>query len=947
MDKIKISSLLFIAVILQIININLSLPFLGQSLSFLNSPLVNSIIKKKNISLLYDNYTVIDPIDPKEKNESESLRGRFVRILVKELEYINITEENAKIGGKCLELINRTLFGYKEDGNISYLTSSYFMIKLFDDSSKNRNFLGSYDQCMQKKYKFDSLNINKENSNTTFVVLTIDKTKIVSKEKKDKDSSFIKEYEYGPENETDIEFNYYLIGLCFPQGYSNGPYCTDDEYKNLAIYINGKLDNFLKIEGAEIESFSLRREPDDIEKTSIFLEIIYLIPFFLFFIQAIFVVFRRPIKNIIIHFYLKNKENKENIEEKENEYSIDESIDDEDDDDRPSYLIDKDNSPTQKNNKIKIILNILNCFYFIENENELFNFTLTSTKYNNDSGLSNVRGINGVSIFFMLFGSTFMNLYNAPSKIYTPYHIENFFNEKFSSFVMIGVRYAPRIIISCSGYLLIYKYISYLDRNTINNSTKVWSSFLTFILYQSHKYILLVLVLLYQRYSLYYLYSRFGDETPSWKNYRLKILGKPNNLCFFFSFTLLKSFTPCDEEILRRGNNLLDYFWLPFNEMIFFLLGLILITIGFQKKYRIDKFILALIVIVFLIKIIFSYGVHLYFKNNDSYNVKYYYPIVYYIFFNYGGFMIHPLFNFPYYLIGMYFGLVNYTIQKGIFSLKKTNIYNFEETPSPDKKDMDNEFSIEESDKENEEEETRNELCQEVMKMPFLIGPITFVQWMRAIKLKYLVVLILIFVFIFIFGFVGIYYYVYNYYYNKYQNDTAYQDDTNDFMNDVNSNFILNFVYRIDIEIVVFFVHFGAFVIFLKASNFAAIFLSHVAWTMLSKPYFSFILIYNSVLLFIFYHNETLIELNIVNIILYFLIGGTITFIFTSLFYILYELPYKRVVHLVISLYNERKEKDDDNENDTNSNYEDNKKSDYDEIDDEEYKEKLKSKKEE
>ena len=939
MDVSKIVSLLFILVIMLMINISLSLPFLGQSFSFLNSPLVNSIIKKKNISLLYDNYTDINSIDPKEKEESESLRGKLVRILVNELKYINITEENTKISGKCLGLINRTLFGYKEDGSISYLTSSYYMVKLFDDSSKNRNFLGSYDQCMQKKYKFDSLNIDKDKfSNHTFIVLTVDKTKIVSKEKD--------EPERKSEYETDIEFNYYLIGLCFPQGYNkDGYYCTDDEYKNLIIYINRELDNFLKIEGGKIETFSLRTNPDDNEKTSIFLKIIYMIPFILFLIQAIFVVFRRYIKNIIIHFYLKNKDNKENIEEQDNEYSIDDSIDDEDDDDRPSYLIDKDKTTPQKNNKIKIILNILNCFNFIENENELFNFTLTSTKYNNDSGLGNVRGINGVSIFFMLFGSTFMNLYNAPSKIYTPYHIENFFNEKVSVFVMIGVRYAPRIIISCSGYLLIYKYISYLDRNTINNSTRIWSSSLTFILYQSHKYILLVLVLLYQRYSLYHLFIFIGEETPSWKNYRLKILDKPSNLCFFFSFTLLKTFTPCDEEILRRGNNLLDYFWLPFNEMIFFLLGVILITIGFQKKYRIDKFILALILIVFLIKIIFSYVVHFYFKDNDLYNVKYYYPVVYYIFFNYGGFMIHPLYNLPYYLIGMYFGLVNYTIQKGIFPLNKKNKYNFEEIPSSDKKDIDNEFSNEESDKENEEEETKKELCQEVMKMPFLRGPITFVQWMRTIKLKYLVVLILIFVFIFIFGFVGIYYYVYIYYYNKYHNDDKYHNDTADFMNDVSSNFILNFVYRIDIEMVVFFVHFGAFVIFLKASNFAAIFLSHVAWTMLSKPYFSFILIYNSILLFIFYHSETLIELNIVNIILYFMIGGTITFIFTSLFYILFELPYKRVVHLIISLYNERKEKDDDN--DSNSNDEDNKKSDYDEIDDEEYKEKLKSKKEE
>ena len=931
MDKTKFVSLLFIVVIMQIININNSLPFLGQSLSFLNSPIINTIIKNKNISLLYDNYKDINSIDPDEKEESESLRGRLVRILVNELAYINITQKNANISEKCLELINRTLFGYKEDGNISYLNSSYYMVKLFDDSSKNRNSLGSYDQCMKKKYKFNKLYFNEDNLNTTFVVLTVDKTKIVSKERNESDSN-----EVGSEYETDIEFNYYLIGLCFPQGYSNASYCTDDDYKNLVIYINHNLGNFLKIEGAEIEAFSLRKKADKTEKKSIFLQIICMIPFILFLIQAIFIVFRRCIKNTIIKYYLKNKENRENNEEKENDYSIDDSIDDEDDDDRPSYLIDKDNNNPQKNNKIKIILNIINCFNFLENENELFNFTLTSTKYNNDSGLSNVRGINGVSLFFMLFGSTFMNLYNAPSKIYTPYHIENFFNEKISSFVMIGVRYAPRIILSCSGYLLIYKYISYLDRNIMNNSARIWPSFLTFILYQSHKYILLILVLLFQRYSLYHLYNKIIGETPSWKNYHLKILDKPGDFCFYFSFTLLKSFTPCDDEIFRRGNNLLDYFWLPFNEMIFFLLGVILITIGFQKKYRIDKFILSLILIVFLIKIIFSYVVHFYFEINHSYAVKYYYPAAYYVFFNYGGFMIHPLFNFPYYLIGMYFGLVNYTIQKGIFSLNKTNIYNFEETPLSDKKDIENEFSNEESDKENEEEETRNELCQEVMKMPFLIGPITFVQWTRKIKLKYLVILIFIFIFIFIFGFVGIYYYVYHY----------YKEDNSVYMLDVYNNFILNLVYRIDIEIVVFFVHFGAFVIFLKANNFAAIFLSHVAWTMLSKPYFSFILIYNSVLLFIFYHNETLIELNMVNIILYFLIGGAITFIFTSLFYILYELPYKRVVHLLISLYNERKEKDDD-DNDSNSNEEDHRKSDSDEIIYEEYKEKLEPEKEE
>lgn len=35
--------------------------------------------------------------------------------------------------------------------------------------------------------------------------------------------------------------------------------------------------------------------------------------------------------------------------------------------------------------------------------------------------------------------------------------------------------------------------------------------------------------------------------------------------------------------------------------------------------------------------------------------------------------MIHPLFNLPYYLIGMYFGFINYSVQKGITSFEIIN----------------------------------------------------------------------------------------------------------------------------------------------------------------------------------------------------------------------------------------------------------------------------------
>ena len=66
-------------------------------------------------------------------------------------------------------------------------------------------------------------------------------------------------------------------------------------------------------------------------------------------------------------------------------------------------------------------------------------------------------------------------------------------------------------------------------------------------------------------------------------------------------------------------------------------------------------------------------------------------------------------------------------------------------------------------------------------------------------------------------------------------------------------------------------------------------------------------------LLFIFYESETLVELNSLNILLYSIIGGAMTLIFTSLFYIFFELPYKRLIHLICEL---RKNKNDATTND-------------------------------
>ena len=903
-----------IFIIFQLINIFATLPFLGQYLSFLSSPILKSIINKKNISLesfynnnYHNNTSSDDDIEGEERN---GLKGKFISLFRNELIYANINNISDEIvSAGCKKIFNKYLFGHIDDNNplnISYMHSNYHMIKLLDDSSKTKNYLNSYDQCMIKKYKYENYaTFNKTHFNTsTYVVITYDKTKTF-------DEAYKKIIDNNNENTEktnisllDFESKYYLIAFCLPQGNDNNEYCNDTEYGYLINYINIQLGDPLQFYNEyndTIEAFSLTKNPVFCEKDSSIIIFVKLLPFIFFACQTFFVIFRNQIIFIFqkIYFLIKKPKNEIKNNKIESNYEED-SVDNDDDNERVSYIRNKENnieSNDNSNNNEKLIYKITNCFCFTENVDELFNFTLTSTKYNNDSGLSNLRGIRGISIFVMIVGWTFIALYNSPSKIYTPFHLKNFFQFSwgFSSIVMVGARYSPRVIISCSGYILVYKYISYLNKNISNNSIGLIC--IKFIIYQSYKYILLFLLLLFLRYSFYHIftYEDFVEEIPIWKFFYKKILSKPDYGKFFFAFSLIKFFGPNLEEESRNGNNLLHYFWLPFNEIAFFIIGILIMTIGFKKKYRFDIFILISILIMITFKLLYSYLIQYFLIDKDEIPLKKYYPTYYFTLFNYGRFMMNPLFNLPYFLIGMYFGLMNYSIQKGILKLNNSNYEN--------KKELDNESSQDDSDYEsssNNKKEgikhNKNIYCSEINKMPFLITPIIFVQWHRRQKLKYLLILLSIFFILFLFFIVIYIIYSSSYIYNIYE---------------FFEHPFPNFIFRIDIEFVILFVHWGAFIIFLKANNFAAIFLSHIFWTMLSKPYFSFILVINTVLLFIFYHSETLIEINSVGIFLYSLIGGAFTFILTCLFYLFFELPYKRLTHLLCSLIINKNETDD------------------------------------
>ena len=104
--------------------------------------------------------------------------------------------------------------------------------------------------------------------------------------------------------------------------------------------------------------------------------------------------------------------------------------------------------------------------------------------------------------------------------------------------------------------------------------------------------------------------------------------------------TFLIYFEEKDNSIRQ---NLIFYFYIPINEVFFFIIGTALISLGYRFKFRIDIIILVLILLVYLFKII------LYIVNQTQ-ATKIYTTTDYYLF-NHGLNIIHPLFNLNYFLI--------------------------------------------------------------------------------------------------------------------------------------------------------------------------------------------------------------------------------------------------------------------------------------------------------
>ena len=342
--------------------------------------------------------------------------------------------------------------------------SLYYTTKLVEDSSKNKNDVTSYNECMRKKHNFKDLPLNE----TIYLIIIIDNT----------DSS----------NESNIittlayETLWYVIGVCLPN------VCNEKQYKDIILNLNEKIGGMLNLTNStQFHAMSLNNTEERRKAGFSYLYSSF-IPLYIVLLQIVVIIFGiipfccfkrcfRKHNNQVISPYNSGKIQSEYESEKERESSSrgiasflgninnypNNSIVSRHSDSDQRHNSNQSNQSIKQYNK-KDFIQFKSTLSVTVNGEELFNYVnLSQSKINNDSGLIYIKGIRGISMIFFIFGCLFFNLFNSPISIYGTKMFAQFLRNFFFPLFYFGLRYSPRILLSCSGYCLFYKFMNYLD----------------------------------------------------------------------------------------------------------------------------------------------------------------------------------------------------------------------------------------------------------------------------------------------------------------------------------------------------------------------------------------------------------------------------------------------------------------------------------------------------
>lgn len=768
----------------------------------------------------------------------------FMGIIVKNSQDIlnsTLFNPNLTISESCRATLNDTYIYGDYAYEVFYKTS--------EDSSKNKNDVGSYNDCINNNL-ISNDNKTYYGINFNYYIISVQKEQRV--------------------NHTDSRFESgtYLFGVCLIEG------CNELEYTEIFYDINFKLENPFTLNCKDdVKMYDV----DESKKKELSWHLLLdLIPFYLLIIQILFVIFPEIPALLFRKCFRKKGTSKYERSDKEklflngkDEYSrssingkaSDENISQEDERKNPSMFsnfkrtkISNDSGNILMGNINKnLLFKFKSAFDIVDNSEELF--SKKSTSINNESGLHFLKGIRGICMIYLIIGNTFIALFNSPAKIYEEKTFINLHEKAAYSSLFFGIRYAPRILFSCSGFSFIYKLLSYLAEKEeattyyaeINEEPKSikFGVFFKFIMKQFHKYLLYVFVIVFFKYSLYVIIFFTSEVGPLSIFYKIKELDTVN-----FSSVLGHIFLYMPYNYRTDSSSLMDFFWVSMNEITFFIASTLIIYVFYTRKWRFDIFFLILFILLLTTKYILFFL-----------PITFFYPTVFYYQSLFGYFFRNPLYNYTYFIIGIFFGLVNYSIQNNFTKIKTAVL----------------------------------------SKKNYLLSAIKFIKLINGrSKFFYMIWSLFGFLFIILCSFTF--------------EISLKLIGKNDNLIPFYENVYLNLWLLVDIELVVFITNFVAVCLFLMGENIFYNLISHSIWISFSRSYFTYILVNNPLIICFLYQSQSRIQLNILNIFFYGFTFWLLNLMLCWISYITFEFPWKRINKLIME------DNKDDDQLETNEN---------------------------
>ena len=832
-------------------------------------------------------------------------------------EVINKKEnKNEKDYYYCLKIISQK---YNSSNNSE-------IIKLYEGSSKGFKDLSSFYNCIE----FDENGSSKYNYYTVYPLLNHAQKLNMSKL-----------------NHDSIYDNSWIFGFCLVNND-----CTNDALKKILVEVN-KIFNQYNVTVFndyynDIKNFEIINNIKTYEKYNHFSlkNFFNSISIYFIIIQILFTIFK-VIPEKIFGCCIKRKYRSES----------------QNDSKKIDYLLNNIKFSKKINSKIR------ECFSFLDNFDDFYNNKKDNEIFK-DEDLTYIKGIKAIGIIFLIFGTTFIYFFNYPL-IISESSAKKEYLKSFGCLVLIIFwRISPALLLSSSGYSLSYKFLNFLDKKLANlapdnidinsnskeekTSEEETSTFLEKTEKSNDK----IDGKSSSKFNSYenkplkfFSTTDENKDTSNSKSYEENTLGikfyqndlakKTLNNMFrnqrvndtlilskistnkipysiFFNFIFrqfhkifcmniginyYKNVLPLSLLIGNKGAPLINYFFNEYLEKIGLGFGNYLFYqnfkeminnfhehenenkiaenhISFLKVFSLivcenNFFIIGSIlificykkrlpldyIIVFLLILFAIIKIIYNCRNDDSNPGMIYFDCIYHKFF------LNPIFNFNYYLIGILYGIVNYVVQNDISK---------------------NESFIKE---------------RPMVAIPIFISrACDYKKRRNMVHFIFSLIFLIIFLSIFTF-FLRIFF--------------------TDIIENNDASTIFKIISSIDVDFFLYLFHFFMIACYISGRNMFFKFLNSNVWVQISKLYIWIIIFTSLTCYYIIYNSETQLNLSVFIVLIYGAICGTNLYLLSIIFFILFELPYKKLIKLyfnISSKINETDEEEEDIEDENNNN---------------------------